>query len=79
LLHPEAPSAANRQGYIYSYGVDCTAIAAFLKVQTKGVIAGDSAFPVELNKVVPELWVASDEPADYNLKGANVLYVGSTA
>ncbi|VFR13470.1 hypothetical protein SPFM14_00135 [Salmonella phage SPFM14] len=23
-----------------------------------GSIAGDSAFPVELNKVVPELWVA---------------------
>lgn len=79
LVYPDGPSAAKGQGYIYSYGVDCTAIAAFLKVQTKGVIAGDSAFPVELNKVVPELWVASDEPADYNLKGANVLYVGSTA
>ncbi|WP_366536634.1 hypothetical protein, partial [Salmonella enterica] len=79
LVYPDGASEAKGQGYIYSYGVDCTAIAAFLKVQTKGVIAGDSAFPVELNKVVPELWVASDEPADYNLKGANVLYVGSTA
>lgn len=78
LVYPDGSSDAKGQGYIYSYGVDCTPIANFLKIQADGIIAADSAFPVELNKVVPELWVASDEPADYNLKGANVLYVGST-
>ncbi|HHS7556207.1 TPA: hypothetical protein ACTPQ1_004497 [Salmonella enterica] len=78
LVYPDGPSDAKGQAYIYSYGVDCTPIAAFLKVQAEGIIAADSAFPVELNKVVPELWVASDTAADYNLKGANVLYVGST-
>ncbi|QVW28661.1 putative virion structural protein [Erwinia phage pEa_SNUABM_8] len=79
LVYPDGPSDAKGQGYIYSYGVDCTAIADFLKVQAEGVIAEDSAFPVELNKVVPELWVDSDTAADYNLHGANVLYVGPTA
>ncbi|QVW55801.1 hypothetical protein pEaSNUABM9_00220 [Erwinia phage pEa_SNUABM_9] len=79
LVYPDGPSDAKGQGYIYSYGVDCTPIAAFLKVQAEGVIAEDSAFPVELNKVVPELWVDNVAAADYNLHGANVLYVGPTA
>ncbi|QVW55052.1 hypothetical protein pEaSNUABM29_00008 [Erwinia phage pEa_SNUABM_29] len=78
LVYPDGPDAAKGQAYIYSYGVDCTAIAPFLKVQAEGVIAEDSAFPTELNKVVPELWVDSTDAADYNLHGANVLYVGST-
>lgn len=78
LVYPDAASATKGQAYIYSYGVDCTPIAAFLNVQVEGVIAADSAFPTELNKVVPELWVSSDTAADYNLKGANVLYVGPT-
>ncbi|AWN08868.1 putative virion structural protein [Salmonella phage SPAsTU] len=78
LVYPDGTSDTKGQGYIYSYGVDCTPIANFLKVQAEGIIAADSAFPVELNKVVPELWVDSSEAADYNLHGANVLYVGST-
>lgn len=78
LVYPDGTSDTKGQGYIYSYGVDCTPIANFLKVQAEGIIAADSAFPVELNKVVPELWIDSAEVADYNLHGANVLYVGST-
>lgn len=79
LVYPDGPSDDKGQAYIYSYGVDCSPIAAFLDVQATGVMANDTAFAVELNKVVPELWVADDAAKDYNLKGANVLYVGLTA
>lgn len=76
LVYPDGPSDAKGQAYIYSYGVDATAIATFLKAQATGVMANDTAFAVELNKIVPELWVGSDTAADYNLKGANVTYNG---
>ena len=76
LVYPDGPSDAKGQAYIYSYGADATAIATFLKAQATGVMANDTAFAVEMNKIVPELWVGSDTAADYNLKGANVTYNG---
>jgi len=79
LVYPDTPIEDKGQAYIYSYGVDCSAIGQFLDVQATGVMANDTAFAVELNKVVPELWVAEDASKDYNLKGANVTYVGLTA
>ncbi|ANZ48171.1 virion structural protein [Erwinia phage vB_EamM_Asesino] len=79
LVYPDTPVEDKGQAYIYSYGVDCSAIGQFLDVQATGVMANDTAFAVELNKVVPELWVAEDASKDYNLKGANVTYVGLTA
>lgn len=79
LVYPDTPVENKGQAYIYSYGTDCSAIAAFLDKQATGVMANDTAFAVELNKVVPELWVSADSAKDYNLKGANVLYVGLTA
>lgn len=79
LVYPDTPVEDKGQAYIYSYGIDCSAIAAFLDKQATGVMSEDTAFAVELNKVVPELWVSDEGSKDYNLKGANVLYVGSTA
>jgi len=77
-LHYPDGASAKGQAYIYSYGVDATAIASFLKVQAPGIVVNDTAFFAELNKIVPELWVAEAEAADYNLKGAEVMYNGST-
>lgn len=78
LKYPSDASETKGQAYIYSYGVDCTPIAAFLKVQATGTLADDSAFASELNKVVPEQWVASADAADYNIEGAEVTYNGAT-
>lgn len=78
LKYPDTPADGKGQGYIYSYGVDCTPIATFLKAQATGVMSNDTAFSTEFNKVVPELWVADDALKDYNLKGADVIYNGST-
>lgn len=78
LVYPDGTSTTKGQAYIYSYGVDCTAIADFLKIKAVGIVADDGAFATELNKVVPELWVADEDAADYNLKGSSVVYVGPT-
>ncbi|QXO09589.1 hypothetical protein pEaSNUABM11_00165 [Erwinia phage pEa_SNUABM_11] len=78
LQYPDEKSDTKGQAYIYSYGVDCTAIAAFLKVQAEGTLAADSAFASELNKVVPELWVDKDTAEDYNVHEAEVTYNGNT-
>jgi len=78
LQYPDNESATKGQAYIYSYGVDCSPIAAFLKAQATGTLADDSAFSTELNKVVPELWVDKTDAADYNIHGAEVTYNGAT-
>lgn len=78
LVYPDGESATKGQGYIYSYGIDATAISAFLKAQATGIMANDTAFAVEMNKIVPELWVSDAAAKDYNLKGSNVTYNGPT-
>jgi len=78
LQYPDEKSETKGQAYIYSYGVDATAIAAFLKVQADGTLADDSAFASELNKIVPELWVDDEAAKDYNVHGATVTYNGKT-
>ncbi|ANZ50330.1 putative virion structural protein [Erwinia phage vB_EamM_Phobos] len=78
LVYPDGADAVKGQAYIYSYGIDATAVATFLKAQAEGVMSNDTAFAVEMNKIVPELWVGSEDAADYNLKGANVIYNGAT-
>ncbi|QOC54603.1 putative virion structural protein [Salmonella phage pSal-SNUABM-04] len=78
LKYPDLPQDGKGQAYIYSYGVDCSPISKFLNAQAPGVLANDTAFAVELNKVVPELWISEDALKDYNLKGSDVKYVGPT-
>lgn len=78
LQYPDGKSDAKGQAYIYSYGTDCTAIAGFLAKLAKGVALDDTATATEMNKVFPEEWVAIDGSHDYNLKGATIVYAGST-
>lgn len=78
LQYPDDKSDTKGQAYIYSYGIDATPIAAFLKAQAVATLAADSAFATELNKVVPELWVDKETAEDYNLHSASVTYNGPT-
>lgn len=78
IAYPDGHSASKGQGYIYSYGTDCTAIQGFLSKLAVGTALDDTATATELNKVFPEEWVAVEGTADYNLKGATVVYAGST-
>ena len=78
-LHYPVDDTEKGQAYIYSYGVDCNAIRTFLQTLAAGVDVDDSALAKELNKVVPELWVADDtQSVDYNVNGAKVIYAGAT-
>ncbi|ECQ9027211.1 hypothetical protein F0D22_14380 [Salmonella enterica subsp. enterica] len=78
LQYPDGKSDGKGQAYIYSYGTDCTAIQGFLSKLAVGTPIDDTAMATELNKVFPEEWVAADGTVDYNLKGATVVYAGST-
>lgn len=78
IAYPDGHSASKGQAYIYSYGTDCTAIQGFLSKLAVGTALDDTATATELNKVFPEEWVAVEGTADYNLKGATVVYAGST-
>lgn len=78
-LHYPVDDTEKGQAYIYSYGVDCNAIRTFLQTLAAGVAVDDTALAKELNKVVPELWVAdSTQALDYNVNGAKVIYAGAT-
>lgn len=79
-LHYPVDDTEKGQAYIYSYGVDCNAIRTFLQTLAAGVAVDDTALAKELNKVVPELWVAdSTQALDYNVNGAKVIYAGATS
>lgn len=78
LVYPDSQDPIG-QAYIYSYGVDCSRIKPFLSVMAAGVEFDDTALAVELNKTVPEVWVAVSTPADWNLKDAQCVYEGPTS
>lgn len=77
-LHYPVDGTMKGQAYIYSYGVDCNSIRTFLSTLATGGAIEDTALAKELNKVVPELWHAGDDAADYNVRGATIKFAGST-
>lgn len=77
-MHYPVDSTEKGQAYIYSYGVDCNAIRTFLATLATGVDIVDTALAKELNKVVPEVWVANAAATDYNVTGAVVKFAGKT-
>lgn len=78
LLYPDHQQTDYGQAALYSYPVDCSHISRFLNLLVTGVQVDDTALAVELNKVVSDVWVAKDEPADWNLRGATVVFDGET-
>ncbi|QVW55055.1 hypothetical protein pEaSNUABM29_00011 [Erwinia phage pEa_SNUABM_29] len=79
LLYPDHQDTQLGQAYIYSRDIDCSHISRFLSLLAVGIEVDDTALAVELNKVVPEVWVAQDTPAPYNLRGATVVFDGVPA
>jgi len=77
-LHYPVDDTMKGQAYIYSYGVDCNSIRTFLATLATGGVIDDTALAKELNKVVPELWHAGNDAADYNVRGATIKYAGAT-
>lgn len=75
LLYPNTDTT-KAQASIYSYGIDANAIAPWLKTQATGTDIDDNALITELNKVVPELWVHKNTPADYNTGNARIIFAG---
>lgn len=78
-IHYPVDGTDKGQAYVYSYGVDCNSIRTFLQTLSAGVDVDDSALATQLNKVVPELWIADDAAKDYNVSGSVVKYVGATS
>lgn len=79
LLYPDHQDTQFGQAYIYSRDVDCSHISPFLSKLAVGIDVDDTALAVELNKCVPEIWVAQDTPAPYNLRNAKVIFDGVPA
>lgn len=82
LAYPDGSSETKGQGYVYSYGVDCSPLAAYFE-SLAGTAAGTAldaaALAKELNKVFFEEWKVSDVDADFNTKGAKLSYIGPTS
>ena len=82
LAYPDGDSETKGQGYVYSYGVDCSPLAAYFE-SLAGTAAGtaldEARLAKELNKVFFEEWKVSDVDADFNTKGAKLSYIGPTS
>lgn len=78
-MHYPVDGTEKGQAYIYSFGVDCNAIRTFLSTLATGGDIVDTALAKELNKVVPEIWVADDNLMDYNVRGSKIVFAGSTS
>lgn len=78
-MHYPVDDTEKGQAYIYTYGVDCNAIRTFLSTLATGGDIVDTALAKELNKVVPEIWVADDNLMDYNVRGSKIVFAGSTS
>lgn len=77
LLYPDHQSDLTvGQAYIYSRDIDCTHIKKFLSLLAVGIDVDDTALAEELNKAVPETWIASESAAPFNLHGATVVFDG---
>lgn len=82
LAYPDGDSATKGQAYVYSYGVDCSALAPYfesLAGTAEGTALDGAALAKELNKVFFEEWKLSDSAADFNTKGAKLSYIGPTS
>ncbi|ELH2353408.1 hypothetical protein RPY65_004403 [Salmonella enterica] len=79
LLYPDHQDIQLGQAYIYSRDIDCSHISRFLSLLAVGIEVDDTALAIELNKCVPEIWVAEDAPSPYNLRGATVVFDGVPA
>lgn len=79
LLYPDHQDIQLGQAYIYSRDIDCSHISRFLSLLAVGIEVDDTALAIELNKCVPEIWVAEDAPSQYNLRGATVVFDGVPA
>lgn len=75
LLYPNADTS-KAQAREYSWGIDASSISAYLQVRTKDEVIADDSLAVELNKIVPDVWVYDADAADYNTAGAKVTYAG---
>ena len=81
LTYPDGESDTKGQAYIYSYGVDCTAVAAWFATLAD-VVAGTELDPVrlatELNKVFYEEWSDQATEGNFNTHGAKLVFAGPT-
>lgn len=75
LLYPNSDTT-KAQAREYSWGIDASSISAYLQVRVKDEVIGDDSLAVELNKIVPDVWVYDASAADYNTAGAKVTYAG---
>lgn len=76
LLYPNADTS-KAQAREYSWGVDANSISAWLDARALNDVIADNSLAVELNKIVPEVWVFdADEAKDYNTASAEVVYTG---
>lgn len=78
LRYPDT-QAPKGQASVYSYGIDCSSIKAFLSIMSAGVDFDDTALAVEFNKTVPEVWVSVNGVTDWNLRDAVCTYEGPTS
>lgn len=82
LDYPDGASAVKGQAYVYSYGVDCSALQPYFETMV-GTAVGAVIDPAELakqiNKVFFEAWVDSATEVDFNLRGAKLHYIGPTS
>lgn len=75
LLYPNTDTT-KAQAREYSWGIDASAISAYLQVRTVDEVINDTSLAVELNKVSSDTWIYDAATADYNTAGAKVIYSG---
>lgn len=82
LAYPDGSSETKGQGYVYSFGVDCSPIVPYFETLA-GTAVGTALDPAklaaELNKVFYDEWKVSDTAIDFNIKGAKLHYLGPTS
>lgn len=82
LAYPDGSSETKGQGYVYSYGVDCSPLLPYFE-SLAGTAAGtaldEARLAKELNKVFFEEWKVNATGADFNTKGAKLSYIGPTS
>ena len=82
LAYPDGSSETKGQGYVYSYGVDCSPLLPYFE-SLAGTAAGtaldEARLAKELNKVFFEEWKVNATDADFNTKGAKLSYIGPTS
>lgn len=82
LAYPDGSSETKGQGYVYSFGTDCSPILPYFESMA-GTAAGtaiDAAkFVTELNKVFFDEWKVADTAIDFNGSGAKLHYIGPTS